>query len=175
MSSIILRQWKDSDLEPYAEMNADPEVMRYFLARMTTGEASESFARMRKGIEERGWGIWAVEVDGIFAGATGLTVPRFAVPFMPCIEILWRFRQEFWGRGIAHAAAAQALTYGFSKLKLAEIVAFTTVQNGRSIRLMDRLGFTRDLDGDFDHPAVPEGNPLRRHVLYRKKAPPQHV
>ena len=169
MNAIVLRQWKDSDLEPYAAMNADPEVMRCFPARMTKEEAAESMVRARKGIEDRGWGVWAVEVDGVFAGATGLAVPRFALPFMPCIEVLWRFRREFWGRGVAFAAASQALTHGFSNLGLPEIVAFTTVTNLRSIRLMERLGFVRDLHGDFDHPAVPQGNPLRRHVLYRKQ------
>jgi RimJ/RimL family protein N-acetyltransferase len=102
----------------------------------------------------------------------GLNVPRRPMPFSPCIEILWRFRKEYWGRGIACAAATQVLDYGFAKLGLEEIVAFTTAGNTRSIRLMERLGLTRDSAGDFDHPAVPEGHPLRRHVLYRKKRPP---
>lgn len=165
---VILRQWRDSDLDMYAAMNADPEVMRYFPNLMSRQEAADSFARMRTGIEENGWGIWAVDVDGVFAGATGLTIPRFAAPFAPCTEILWRFRTEFWGRGIASAAAAQALAYGFSKLSLREIVAFTAAPNHRSIRLMERLGFIRDQGGDFEHPSIPQGHPLRSHVLYRK-------
>lgn len=168
MTAPILRSWTDSDFEPYAEMNADPEVMRYFPAPLTRAEARESFERGREGIAEHGWGIWAVEVDGAFAGMTGLMVPRDALPFMPCVEILWRFRREYWGRGYAFAAAAEALTYGFATLGLPEVVAFTAVPNLRSIRLMERLGFQRDLSGDFDHPAVPPGHSLRRHVLYRK-------
>lgn len=168
MESVILRQWKDSDFDPYADMSADAEVMRYFLARLSRQEAAESFDRMRTAIDGRGWGVWAVEVDGMFAGVTGLQVPRFNLPCMPCTEILWRFRREFWGRGVAHAAATQALAYGFSRIGLTEIVAVTTFPNLRSIRLMERLGFARDLAGDFDHPAVPEGHPLQRHVLYRK-------
>jgi RimJ/RimL family protein N-acetyltransferase len=170
METVALRQWKDSDFEPYTEMNADPDVMRYFLAPMTRSEAADGFARMRSAIDERGWGIWAVEVDGVFAGMTGLNVPRWPLPCMPCTEILWRFRREYWGRGLAYAAATEALTYGFTKIGLAEIVAFTTPPNIRSIRLMERLGFVRDAAGDFDHPAVPEGHALRRHVLYRKRA-----
>jgi RimJ/RimL family protein N-acetyltransferase len=170
MPSFVLRQWHDSDFDPYAEMNADPEVMRCFPSLMTEPELSESFLRARRGIEDRGWGLWVVEVDGRFAGMTGLAIPRIDAPFMPCTEILWRFRREFWGQGLAHAAAVQALEYGFLKLRLAEIVAFTAAPNFRSIRLMQRLGFTRDLDGDFDHPAISEGHPLRRHVLHRKKA-----
>ncbi len=170
MSTVILRQWGDSDLEPYTEMNGDPEVMRHFPAPLTRAEAIESFARARRGIDERGWGVWAIEVDGSFAGAAGLAIPRADLPCMPCVEILWRLRSEYWGRGIAYAAASQALRYGFLVLRLAEIVSFTVPANVRSIRLMERLGMVRDLDGDFDHPALPVDSPLRRHVLYRKSA-----
>jgi RimJ/RimL family protein N-acetyltransferase len=175
MKMPLFRQWKDSDLEPFARMNADPDVMRYFLSPMTREEAHAAVVRMRATIERRGWGIWAVEVDGEFAGMLGLNEPRWQLPFSPCTEVLWRLRKEFWGRGIAFTAAGQALEYGFSKLGLQEIVAFTTPPNLRSIHLMERLGFTRDLAGDFDHPAVPEGHYLRRHVLYRKRNPNQKV
>ena len=168
MMHAILRQWKDSDLEPFAQMNSDTEVMRYFLAPMTRIEAQETIARMRTTLEQRGWGIWAVEVDGDFAGMVGLNVPRWHLPFSPCTEVLWRLRKEFWGRGIAYAAASKAVEHGFSTVGLAEIVAFTTPLNLRSLRLVERLGFNRDREGDFDHPAVPEGHHLRRHVLYRK-------
>lgn len=171
MKPVILRPWKDSDFEPYAQMNADPEVMRYFLAPLSRSEALDAFTRIRTALDERGWGIWAVEVDGAFAGMVGLNVPRWLLPFSPCTEVLWRFRPEFWGRGLAYAAASQAIEHGFTKVGLEEIVAFTTPPNLRSIRLMERLGFDRDLNGDFDHPAVPEGHPLQRHVLYRKRNP----
>lgn len=169
METVALRQWKDEDFDAYAEMNANAEVMRYLPAPLSRFQASRMFIRMRRGIDARGWGTWAVEVDGVYAGMAGLNVPRRQLPFSPCTEVLWRFRREFWGRGIAFRAAALALDYGFSKIGVEEIVAFTTTQNLRSIRLMERLGLTRDLAGDFDHPAVPDGHPLRRHVLYRKK------
>jgi RimJ/RimL family protein N-acetyltransferase len=88
---------------------------------------------------------------------------------MPCVEIGWRFRREFWGHGLAYAAAATALAHGFDMLQLPEIVAFTATANLRSRRLMERLGFVRNPDEDFIHPAVPAGHPLSQHVLYRKR------
>jgi RimJ/RimL family protein N-acetyltransferase len=169
MERLILRQWRDSDLEPFAEMNADPEVMRYFPARLTKEESAASMERLRRAIDERGWGLWAVDVDGVFAGFTGLNVPSFFAPFTPCTEIGWRFRREFWGRGLAYRAACEAVAFGFESLKLAEIVSFTAATNLRSRRLMERLKFQRDAGEDFDHPSIPEGHVLRRHVLYRLK------
>jgi len=171
MSAPILRQWRESDVEPLAAMNADPDVMRYFLAPQTRSESLEMFDRMRTAIDRRGWGVWAVEVDGGFAGMVGLNIPKWPLPFSPCTEVLWRLRREFWGRGIGYAAATQAMEQGFAKAGLTEIVAFTTPPNLRSIRLMARLGLERDHQGDFDHPAVPEGHPLRRHLLFRKQRP----
>ena len=167
LEHLILRQWRDSDLEPYAAMNADPEVMRHFPALLTKEETAASLERQRRAIDERGWGLWAVEVDGVFAGFTGLNVPSFSAHFTPCTEIGWRFRREFWGRGLACRAAREALRFGFESLKLAEIVAFTAAINDRSRRLMERLRFERDAGGDFDHPSIPQGHVLRRHVLYR--------
>jgi RimJ/RimL family protein N-acetyltransferase len=166
--TVRLRQWRDSDIEPFYAMNSDPDVMRFFPAPMTRGEAAETLGRLRGAIEERGWGVWAVDVDGAFAGMAGLSVPRFAAPFMPCTEVLWRMRREFWGRGLARAAAQEALHYGFATLGLPEIVAFTAAVNLRSIRLMEGLSFTRDMGGYFEHPALPPGHPLRPHVLYRR-------
>lgn len=174
MERVILRQWMDSDLEPYAEMNSDAEVMRHFPALLSREESEASLNRLRKAIEDAGWGLWAVEVDGGFAGFTGLNIPKFEAAFMPCIEIGWRFRRIFWGRSIAYRAALQALNFGFENLGLGEIVSFTAVGNGRSRRLMERLGFKRDMEGDFDHPSIPAGHEVRRHVLYRKKTPAAH-
>lgn len=167
---IQLRQWRDSDQEPFAAMNADPEVMRYFARTLTAEESRQAMLRFRQGIEERGWGLWAVEVDGQFAGFTGLAEPKFSAHFTPCVEIGWRLRREYWGQGIAFAAAQQAADYAFSTLRLDELVSFTTESNARSRRLMERLGFTHDLHGDFFHPLLEDNHPLRHHVLYRKTA-----
>jgi RimJ/RimL family protein N-acetyltransferase len=171
MEKLTLRQWRDSDLEPYAEMNADPEVMRHFPALLSHEESKTSLEKQRRAINERGWGLWVVDVDGVFAGFTGLNPPNFTAHFTPCIEVAWRFRREFWGRSLAYRAAREVLTFGFVALKLNEIVSFTATTNLRSQRLMERLGFQRDQAGDFEHPLLPEGHALRRHVLYRLRAP----
>jgi RimJ/RimL family protein N-acetyltransferase len=170
MERISLRQWQDSDLDPYGEMNSDPEVMRYFPKLLDRAESTASLTRLRNLIDKRGWGLWAVEVDGEFAGFTGLAVPTFEARFMPCVEIGWRLLRKYWGRGIAFRAAQQALDYGFGVLKLTEIVSFTATANLRSRRLMERLGFTHDSSNDFDHPSIAAGHELRPHVLYRKQA-----
>lgn len=170
METILLRQWKDSDLEPYCRMNSHPEVMRHFPRLFTRTDSQASLERLKKSIAENGWGLWAVEVDGVFAGLTGLSVPKFETNFTPCFEIGWRFLPEYWGRSIAYRAALDALRFGFTSLRLDEIVSFTAVGNIRSRRLMERLGFTRDPAGDFDHPLIPVGHETRRHVLYRKRA-----
>jgi RimJ/RimL family protein N-acetyltransferase len=167
METILLRQWRETDLNAYAAMNRDADVMRYFPALMSEEESAASLARNRAWIEEHGWGLWMIEVEGEFAGFTGLAVPTFQAPFMPCVEIGWRLRREFWGRGVAHRAASQVLAYGFDTLHLPEIVSFTAEVNARSIRLMERLGFRRDHSSDFDHPKISEGHVLRRHALYR--------
>ena len=124
--------------------------------------------RLRNGIDQRGWGLWAVEVDGVFAGFTGLAEPSLKAHFTPCVEIGWRLRREFWGRGIAYSAARAAERFAFQKLKLPELVSFTAAINVRSRRLMERLGFSRKESDDFAHPAITEDSDLRPHVLYRK-------
>jgi RimJ/RimL family protein N-acetyltransferase len=169
-SSIILRQWKDSDFEPFASMNADVEVMRFFPRLLTTEESRQAFQRFQQGIEQKGWGLWVVQVDGRFAGFTGLSEPKFSAHFTPCIEIGWRLLREYWGRGIAFAAAQQVAEYAFSVLRLEQLVSFTAATNSRSRKLMERLEFSHDLRDDFMHPSLDEDHPLRHHVLYRKRA-----
>ncbi|HYM48702.1 MAG TPA: GNAT family N-acetyltransferase [Burkholderiaceae bacterium] len=164
---VLLRPWEDGDADAFAAMNADSRVMEFFLAPLSRKESDALLARMRGAIEERGWGWWCVEIDGECAGFTGLSVPPYETPFTPCVEVGWRFRPKFWGNGYATEAAELALDYGFSTLKLPEIVSFAAAGNQRSRRVMERIGMQRDLNGDFDHPRLPEGHPLRRHVLYR--------
>jgi RimJ/RimL family protein N-acetyltransferase len=163
-----LRQWQERDFEPFAALNADPEVMRFFPARLTR-EQSDTFAeRARRGIVERGWGLWAVEVTEPerFIGYVGLAQPRFEAHFTPAVEVGWRLARNAWGNGYATEAARAALAFGFEELKLDEIVSFTAAINERSRRVMERLGMTHEPSDDFDHPSVSDG-PLRRHVLYR--------
>src|SRR5580704_3758616 len=134
--SINLRQWKDDDLEPFAVMNSDPEVMRFMLNSLARGESIALLERLRGAIDQKGWGLWAVDVDGAFAGYTGLSEPTFASHFTPCIEIAWRLRREFWGQGVGYAAALQAESFAFHFLKIPELVSFTTAGNTRSRNLM---------------------------------------
>jgi RimJ/RimL family protein N-acetyltransferase len=170
---LLLRQWRDDDLAPFVAMNADPRVMEFFPEVHTPAESAEALGAIRKRFAERGFGIWAVGlVNGPpFIGMVGLSVPRFEAPFTPCVEVLWRLASDQGGRGCATEAARAALTFGFERIGLSEIVAFTTVGNLRSRRVMEKLGMTHTVTDDFLHPALPEGHHLRPHVLYRIKNP----
>jgi RimJ/RimL family protein N-acetyltransferase len=165
---LILRQWRDSDLAPFAELNADPEVMRYFPAVLTRAESDASAERLRAELDEQGWGLWALEVPGVarFIGFVGLDRVRFEAHFTPAIEVGWRLERRSWGRGYATEAARAALRFAFEELRCPEVVSFTALANAPSRRVMERLGMTHDPADDFDHPAVPDG-PLLRHALYR--------
>jgi RimJ/RimL family protein N-acetyltransferase len=163
---LLLRGWRDADLDPFAALNADPAVMEFLPGPLTREQAASMIARMQSAIDQRGWGLWAVDVDGRCIGFTGITCPRFEAHFTPCVEIGWRLARGAWGHGYATEAARLALDYGFEVLGLPEIVAFTTEANRRSRRVMDRLAMQRRADDDFDHPSLP-GHPLQRHVLYR--------
>ena len=127
--------------------------------------------RIEAGFAADGFGLWAVEVAGgpPFIGFVGLAVPRFEAHFTPAVEVGWRLAREHWGRGYATEAARAALDYGFGTVGLEEVVSLTVPANTRSIAVMERLGMTRDPADDFDHPRLPEGHRLRRHVLYRKR------
>jgi ribosomal-protein-alanine N-acetyltransferase len=155
-------------LQPFAELNADPEVMRYFPATMTREQSDEFAAYVHETIDRQGWGLWAVEVTNgpAFIGFVGLNRVSFQEHFTPAIEIGWRLARPFWGNGYATEAAAAAVRFGFEQVDLDEIVSFTAASNEPSIRVMRRLGMRHDAAGDFNHPRAAEG-PLRRHVLYR--------
>jgi RimJ/RimL family protein N-acetyltransferase len=169
---LLLRQWRAADRAPFAALNADPEVMRHFPAPMSREESDALADAVAGGIERDGWGWWALEVreSGAFIGFTGLSRVTFDAGFTPAVEIGWRLAREAWGQGYATEAARAAVRYGFEALGLGEIVSFTAASNLRSRAVMERLGMTHDAGGDFDHPRVPEGSPLRRHVLYRLRA-----
>lgn len=166
---LRLRQWRESDLAPFAAMAADPQVMEFLLPLPTRADSDASVARARALIEKNGWGFWAVEhkATGEFIGFTGLNVPLATLPFSPCVEIGWRFARHAWGQGFATEAARGALQVGFERLGFDEIVAFTAVGNLRSAAVMERIGMHEDMAGAFDHPLVPEGHALRAHRLYR--------
>ena len=148
-------------------MNADPAVTEFFPKPATPQESLEVFNRLRREIDSRGWGLFAVESQGRLIGSAGLAVPKTQFHFMPCIEIGYRFLPQFWGQGFAFEASGVVLQFGFSQLGLREIVAYTARLNLRSQRLMQRLGMTRASSDDFENPNIPEGHRLRPHVLYR--------
>jgi RimJ/RimL family protein N-acetyltransferase len=164
---LVLRQWRESDKRPYAELNSDAEVMRYF-PKIDPPEVSHAAVdRFGAHIAAHGWGLWAVEHDGALLGFTGLAVPRFDAEFMPAVEIGWRFARHAWGNGFATEAARAAVVVAFERLHLNEIVSLTAVENTPSRRVMERLGMTHVDADDFEHPSLAEGHALRRHVLYR--------
>jgi RimJ/RimL family protein N-acetyltransferase len=164
---LLLRAWRDEDLAPFAALNADPEVRRHFPAALGRAESDGQAERIRAGFAAHGFGLWAVEVPGqaAFIGFVGLAVPNFEAHFTPCVEIGWRLARPHQGRGYATEGARAALDFGFTRLGLAEIVSFTVPANLSSRRVMEKLGM--QLTDDFDHPLLPAGHPLQRHVLYR--------
>ena len=166
---LQLRAWRDADLEPFAALNADARVMEHYPKVLSRLESDALAGRAGSRLLERGFGLWAVEIPGEapFIGYVGLAEPSFKAAFTPCIEIGWRLAYEHWGHGYASEAASEVLRHGFETLRLTEIVSFTSAGNARSRRVMERIGMQRLSGEDFDHPSLPEGHPLRRHVLYR--------
>ncbi|MBU9866032.1 GNAT family N-acetyltransferase [Rahnella aceris] len=170
-SRLILRQWQDKDFEPFAAMNADPQVMEFFPSVLAREKSDEMAIRCRDLITERGWGIWVVELreTGEFMGFVGLHTPGYNLPFNPCVEVGWRLRADAWGQGFCTEAARAALDAGFIQLGLNEIVAFTALPNVRSQAVMKKLGMVCDPEENFMHPVIEEGHWLREHCLYRLK------
>ncbi|MFB9676390.1 GNAT family N-acetyltransferase [Streptosporangium vulgare] len=170
---LIMRRWRDDDREPFAALNADPEVMEHFPAPLTRPQSDTMVDKIERSFDEQGYGLWALEVreTGRFIGFTGLMWQRFEAPFTPALEVGWRLARHAWGHGYAIEAARRAVAEGFAVAGVDEIVSMTTVGNRRSRAVMERLGMTRDPADDFDHPAVPRGHPVRSHVLYRLGRP----
>ena len=163
---LRLRQFRREDEEPFFAMNADPIVMEFFPNVLSREESQATLLRIGDEFQRRGFGVYAAEAQGEFAGVVGLSVPEFQAHFTPCVEILWRLARPYWGCGLASEAAAAVLAMAFRKLELPEVLAFTVAGNFRSRKVMERIGMRRDLEGDFDHPCVEEPR-LKRHVLYR--------
>jgi len=164
---LLLRGWRAEDRAPFAEIGADAEAMRHYPSILTRAESDACMERYEREWAREGFGKWAVEIPGVaaFAGSVGLATLSFEASFTPCVEIGWRLAREHWGRGYATEAARAAIEDGFTRARLDEIVAFTVPANTRSIRVMERLGMK--FAGEFDHPVIAAGHPLRRHVLYR--------
>jgi RimJ/RimL family protein N-acetyltransferase len=168
---LLLRDWRDADLDPFVAMNADPVVMEFFPETYTEERTRRFVALIRERWTQLGYGLWAVERKdtGRFIGYVGLWPATFPAHFTPAVEVGWRLAADQWGHGYATEGARAALDYGFNTVGLDEIVSFTSAINVRSWRVMERLGMRRDVGGDFEHPNVPAGQPVRPHVLYRIK------
>jgi ribosomal-protein-alanine N-acetyltransferase len=153
-------------------MNADPEVMEHFPSVLDRAASDALVERIEAHFAEHGFGAWAVEIQGgePFIGFVGLNRVGFEAHFTPAVEIAWRLSRDAWGQGYATEAAREACRIAFADLALPELVAFTVPRNTRSRAVMERLGMTHDPRDDFDHPELPEGHPLRRHVLTRLSA-----
>ena len=166
---LVLRPWRDSDLAPFAALNADPEVMRFLPGVLDRAASDALVERIRAHFDRHGFGLWAVEVADVkpFIGYVGLAVPRFDAAFTPCVEIGWRLARSSWGFGYATEAARAVLDFAFTTARLDEVVSFTVPANTRSLAVMQRIGLTHDPADDFDHPLLPSDDPLKRHVLYR--------
>lgn len=164
---LVLRRWRDSDLEPWAELNADPQVREHLGELMTREQSDASVAWFQAEFDARGYGWFALEVraTGEFIGFAGLDEVDEEMPFTG-VEIGWRLARASWGHGYATEAARAVLAFGFHTVGLAEILALTTATNLRSQAVMRRIGMTRDPSDDFEDPTVPEG-PLRPNVMYR--------
>ena len=167
---LTLRNWNDDDLAPFAAMNADPAVREFFPGLLTKEESDASARRAKAAIERDGFGMFAAELRGAaeFIGFIGLSRIDLAIPGIaqPAVEIGWRLARAYWGKGLATEGGRVLARYAFETLRLKEIVAITVPANLRSRRVMEKLGMAHMPALDFDHPRIPTGHPLRRHVLY---------
>lgn len=166
---LTLRRWRDEDRAPFAALNADPEVMRHYPAPLSRSESDAFADRIEASFAERGYGLWVVDPDGTggCVGYVGLWPAPDALAVAPAVEIGWRLAASSWGRGYAPEAARAALSDGFDRLGVDEIVSFTWEGNTASRRVMEKVGMTHNAVDDFDHPHLPPGHRLRPHVLYR--------
>lgn len=169
---LVIRQWIEDDLAPFANLNADPDVMEYFPTILTPEQSNAAVSKTKRQIDHRGWGFSAVEekTSGQFIGFVGIHEPNPPMPFSPCVEIGWRLAKPYWGKGYATEAAKAWLNHAFSVLEMDEIVSFTATTNVRSQAVMKRIGM-KDSKQNFNHPALPEGHLLQEHVLYKISQP----
>jgi len=167
---LVLRTWKDKDIDPFADMNADPRVREFFPSLRTREECEADIRKVRETYERDGFCMFAAELvaTGEFIGFIGLQKMDFIIPSIgqPTVEIGWRLAYKHWGKGLATEGARATVRYGFEELRLNEIVAITVPANLRSRRVMEKIGMKHHPELNFDHPRIPEGHPLRRHVLY---------
>ena len=166
---LILRTWKEEDTKPYFDINQDPKVIEFLWGPLTLEQVTDFISVQNKQQEQRGYTLWAVELKSTHAlmGFIGLKYTDWEAHFTPAVEVGWRLGSQYWGNGYATEGAKAAVEYGFNKIGLTEIVSFSVPANIKSIKVMERIGMQRDLEGDFVRPNVTIDSPLLLHILYR--------
>jgi len=165
---LILRPWEERDRDFWADLNADPEVMRFFESTRDRAQSDVIFDRLKEHFERHGFGFWVLErkEDGEPIGFTGLQIADFPAPFTPAVEIGWRLKRTEWKKGYASEAARVCLAFAFTRMGLRKVVSFAVADNEASFAVMRRIGMRRIPQLDFDHPFLPAGSPLRRHLTW---------
>ncbi|MBN8827717.1 MAG: GNAT family N-acetyltransferase [Sphingobacteriia bacterium] len=166
---LILREWKEQDIEAFVKINQDPKVIKFLRGALTLEEAKAFIIGANMGILDNGFGLWAAELKETkeLIGFIGLNIPEFKAHFTPCVEIGWRLSSKHWRKGLATEGAKRVLEFAFKDLGIEEIVAFTARNNLASRKVMEKLGMTHDPKENFNHPKLPESHPLSLQVLYR--------
>ena len=169
---LHLRRWRDSDREPFQAIDADPRVMEFMPGPLSPQQSDDLIDRIEQHFDRHGFGLYAAEFieTKTLIGFIGPNIPSYDAPFMPAVEIGWRLAAGYWGRGLATEGARAVVHHAFNTLQLSSLVSFTVPENLRSRRVMEKLGMTHNPVDDFDHPSLPPGHSLRRHVLYRLHA-----
>lgn len=166
---LLLRTWKKEDARAYYQINQDPKVIACLGGPLTMEEVHAFIERVNNQMDTRGYTLWAVEEKetGTLMGFIGLGYKESEAHFTPAVEVGWRLGSQYWGKGYATEGAKASLEYGFKKCGLKEIVSLTVPANLRSIRVMEKIGLKRDMQGDFAHPRLSADHRLSQHVLYR--------
>jgi RimJ/RimL family protein N-acetyltransferase len=166
---LILRTWKNEDANAYYQINQDPKVIEFLKGSLTMKEVTDFISFVNKQFDEIGYSVWAAEEksSGKLMGYIGLDPIKWNPPFGKAVEIEWRLGSEHWYKGYATEGARACLDFAFNKCGLKEIVSFTVPANIRSIRIMEKIGMRRDINGDFAHPDLPPDHKLSKHILYR--------
>ncbi|MDX1477291.1 MAG: GNAT family N-acetyltransferase [Saprospiraceae bacterium] len=161
-----LRPWYDADRAPFARLNQDPDVMRYFPSMPADAETSAAIDRQIHHQSRHGFCFWATDLleEERFVGFIGLCTTRFSASFTPAVEIGWRVAKDYWGQGLAPEGAAACLEFARERLHLTEVYSFTPLSNRPSERVMQKIGMEHV--GSFMHPLIAEGHPLQEHLLY---------
>ena len=165
---LIVRLFRESDREGFSRLNQNSNVMRYFPSPLSAQQSNDMIDELQRRQEKNGYTFWATErkEDNAFLGFVGLNKTGDNMPFPPSVEIGWRLDEDFWGKGYATEAAHGALEFAFTTLKAEEVISFTAEINEPSQKVMQRIGM-KHAGEFFDHPALEDGHPLKRHILYR--------